>query len=185
MCGIAVFGGVMFFTLQIQLSVLLSDTFGVRSPGAIGALIAVGSLSVPLGSFAFRRTARLPVTLQLLIAFALLGISFAWMGRAPGVPALMCWVVINQFGCGMLLPTLVVWVMGGLPFEVRGRGTGIFMMCWWIGQFLSPQVATILGRQAGGLPPALAMLGWACLAAAALAAVFLWRGRHIVGARPG
>jgi MFS family permease len=177
MCVIAVFGGIMFFTLQIQLSFLLTDTFGVRSPGVIGALIAVGSLSVPLGSFAFRRTARFPVSLQLLIAFALLGLSFTLMSRAPSVPLLMLWVVVNQFGCGMLLPTLVVWVMGTLPFEIRGRGTGMFMMSWWIGQFLSPQLATVIGKQVGGLPPTLATLGWSCLAAAAVAALF-WRGRR-------
>ena len=124
MYAIAVFGGIMFFTLQIQLSYLLTDTFGVQSPGKIGALIAVGSLSVPLGSFAFRRAARFPVSLQLLLAFALIGLSFVLMSRAHSVPELMVWVVVNQFGCGMLLPSMVVWVMGKLQFEIRGRGTG-------------------------------------------------------------
>jgi MFS family permease len=116
------------------------------------------------------------VSLQLLLAFALIGISFALMSRAPSVLLLMMWVVVNQFGCGMLLPTLVVWVMGTLPFEIRGRGTGMFMMSWWIGQFLSPQIATAIGKQVGGLPPTLATFGWSCLAAA-VAALFFWRNR--------
>lgn len=184
MCAIAVFGGIMFFTLQIQLSYLLTDTFGVHSPGTIGALIAIGSLSVPLGSFAFRRAARLPVSLQLLLAFGLIGLSFMLMSRAPSVPVLMLWVVVNQFGCGMLLPTLVVWIMGKLPFEIRGRGTGFFMMSWWIGQFLSPQVATVLGKQIGGLAPTLATFGWLCMAAAALAMLCVLRGGQAVRAEP-
>jgi MFS family permease len=182
-CAIAVFGGIMFFTLQIQLSYLLTDTFHVQSSARIGALTAIGSLSVPLGSFAFRRAARFPVSLQLLLAFALIGLSFVLMGRAQSVPGLMVWVVINQFGCGMLLPTLVVWIMGKLPFEIRGRGTGIFMMSWWIGQFLCPQVATVVGKQIGGLVPTLAAFGWSCLVAAALALVSLLLGRQAASAQ--
>ena len=183
--AIAVFGGIMFYTLQIQLSYLLTDTFGVQSPGTIGALIAIGSLSVPLGAFTFRRAARLPVSLQLLLAFALIGISFVLMSRAQSVPVLMVWVVVNQFGCGMLLPTLVVWIMGKLPFEIRGRGTGIFMMSWWIGQFLSPQVAAVMGQQIGGLAPTLAVFGWLCMAAAVLASLSLLRARQAARAEPG
>ena len=95
----------------------------------------------------------------------------------PRVSLLLIWVVVNQFGCGMLLPTLVVWVMGTLPFEIRGRGTGLFMMSWWIGQFLSPQLATVIGKAVAGLPATLATLGGSCLAAAGIAALF-WRGRR-------
>ena len=184
MYAIAVFGGIMFFTLQIQLSYLLTDTFGVQSSGKIGALTAVGSLSVPLGSFAFRRAARFPVSLQLLLAFALIGISFVFMSRAHSVAELMVWVVVNQFGCGMLLPLMVVWVMGKLPFEIRGRGTGFFMMAWWIGQFLCPQVATVIGKQIGGLAPTLAAFGWSCLVAAALAMAIFLLGRQAARAEP-
>jgi MFS family permease len=100
------------------------------------------------------------------------------MSRAQSVSVLMVWVVVNQFGCGMLLPTLVVWIMGKLPFEIRGRGTGIFMMSWWIGQFLSPQVATVMGKQIGGLAPTLGIFGWLCIAAAALSTLGMLRGRQ-------
>jgi MFS family permease len=185
MYAIAIFGGIMFFTLQIQLSYLLTDTFGVQSSGKIGALIAVGSLSVPLGSFAFRRAARFPVSLQLLLAFALIGISFVFMSRAHSASELMVWVVVNQFGCGMLLPSMVVWVMGKLQFEIRGRGTGFFMMAWWIGQFLCPQVATLVGKQVGGLSPTLAAFGWSCLVAAAIAMASLLLSRKAARVEPG
>jgi MFS family permease len=182
--AIAVFGGIMFFTMQIQLSILLTNAFGVQSSGTIGGLIAIGSLSVPLGSFAFRRAARFPVSLQLLLAFALIGLSFVFMSRAQSVTELMVWVCINQFGCGMLLPSMVVWVMGKLQFENRGRGTGFFMMAWWIGQFLSPQVATVVGKQVGGLSPTLATFGWMCMGAAVLAMLGLVRGRQAARTEP-
>jgi hypothetical protein len=72
----------------------------------------------------------------------------------------------------MLLPSLAVWAMGTLPFEVRGRGTGLFMTGWWLGQPLSTQaVALLRGQHAGSLPAALQVLGILCLIAAAIALV--------------
>ena len=171
MCLLAAFGGIMFFTLQIQLAYLLTDYYSIRSPGTIGLFTAIGSLSVPLGSVAYRRLAHLPVSAQLLIAFGLLGVSFVLLKYAPSAGFVLFYVVINQFGCGILLPTLVVWTMGRLPFEIRGRGTGLFMSGWWIGQFLSPQAITLTAKQVGGLPPALQVFGILCLVAAAVAAV--------------
>jgi len=182
LCALAVFGGVMFFTVQIQLGLLLSNYYNVRSPGLIGLFTAIGSLSVPLGSFVFRRAARLPVSYQLLLAFGLLGASFVGMHHVAGVTPLMALVVINQFGCGVLLPTLVVWTMGRLPFEIRGRGTGLFMTGWWLGQFLSPQAITLLAKRLGGLPAALQAFGVLCLVAAALSGLAA-RGSKSAGAR--
>lgn len=177
LCALAAFGGIMFFTMQIQLGYLLTNHYAISSPSTIGLFTAIGSLSVPLGSFAYRKLAKLPLAMQLLISFSLIGVSFILMNHAPRAPLIMAYLVVNQFGCGILLPTLVVWTMGRLPFAIRGRGTGLFMSGWWIGQFLSPQVITVLGKRVGGLPPALQVLGVLCLIAAALAAVTAFRSR--------
>jgi hypothetical protein len=59
------------------------------------------------------------------------------------------------------------------------------MMSWWIGQFLCPQVATVVGKQIGGLAPTLAAFGWSCLVAAAFAMVGLLRGRQAARTQPG
>ncbi|HEY5758838.1 MAG TPA: MFS transporter, partial [Steroidobacter sp.] len=147
LCVLAAFGGIMFFVMQIQLSYLLTDYYGISSPGSIGMFTAVGSLSVPVGTLVYRRLAQYPVSMQLLTAFGLIGGSFVMFNHAPNPTAVMSYLVINQLGCGILLPTMVVWVMGRLPFEFRGRGTGLFMSGWWIGQFLSPQVVILLRKQ--------------------------------------
>lgn len=177
LCVLAAFGGIMFFAMQIQLSYLLTDHYGIRSPGSIGLFTAIGSLSVPLGTLVYRRLARYSISIQLLTAFGLIGGSFVMFNHAPSPAAVMVYLVINQLGCGILLPTMVVWVMGRLPFEIRGRGTGLFMMGWWIGQFLSPQVVTLLRKQSEGLPQALQILGVICLATAAVALVTWYQGR--------
>ncbi len=171
LCLLALFGGAMFFTIQIQLGYLLAGRYEIRSPSTIGLFTAIGSLSVPLGSFAYRKLARLRVARQLLLAFGIIGVSFVLMNYASTAAQLLVYVVANQFGCGLLLPIMVVWTMGRLPFSIRGRGTGMFMSGWWIGQFLSPQAVTLTAKQVGGLFPALQVFGILCLIAAAVAAV--------------
>jgi MFS family permease len=71
------------------------------------------------------------------------------MNHASTPTRLLACLIVNQLGCGILLPTLVVWAMARLSFEVRGRGTGLFMGGWWIGQFLSPQAATLVRKLTG------------------------------------
>lgn len=176
MCLIAVFGGIMFYTMQIQLGVVLERYYRIESPGRLGLLIAIGSLSLLLGSLYYRRLARAHIATQLLVSFGLIAAGFILMRFAATAPQLMISDAINQFGCGILLPAMVVWVMGRLPFEYRGRGTGLFMAGWWVGQFLSPQAVTFLGKHVGGLPAALQMLGFLSLAAAAIGAVARARG---------
>jgi MFS family permease len=175
---LAVFGGLMFFTMQIQVSNVLSEYYGIQSPSKLGLFTGLAGLCVAGGTLLYRQfTARLVVPTQLLVAFGLLAASYVMMNHSPTASSFIGWLVVNQVGCGMLLPSLVVWAMGTLPFEVRGRGTGLFMTGWWLGQPLSTQaVALLRGQQAGNLPAALQVLGLLCLGAAALALVGRLKG---------
>jgi hypothetical protein len=168
---LAVFGGVMFFNMQIQVSNVLSEYYGIRTPSRLGLYASLAGLAVAGGTLLYRRfTARLVVSTQLMIAFGLLGITYVQMNHSPTSTLFTVWLVANQIGCGMLLPALVVWAMGRLPFEVRGRGTGLFMTGWWLGQPLSTQaVAFLRGQVNGSLPEALQILGILCLVATAIA----------------
>ena len=179
---LAVFGGVMFFTMQIQVSNVLSDYYAIRSPGQLGLYAGLAGLAVAGGTLLYRRfTASLVVSTQLLIAFGLLAISYLMMNHSPSATSFTVWLIANQIGCGMLLPALVVWAMGRLPFEVRGRGTGLFMTGWWLGQPVSSQaVALLRGQVDGSLPEALQILGILCFVATAIALV----GRFSASARP-
>lgn len=168
---IAVFGGTMFFNMQIQVSNMLSEYYSINSPSDLGLFSALAGFSVAVGTLLYRQfTAKLTVPIQLMIAFGLLGISYVMMNYAADVKLFTVWLVVNQIGSGMLLPPLVVWAMGRLPFEFRGRGTGLFMSGWWLGQPLSSQaVAYMRGQNEGNLPATLQILGILCLVAAAIA----------------
>ncbi|EIZ79729.1 major facilitator transporter [Novosphingobium sp. Rr 2-17] len=170
---LAVFGGTMFFTMQIQVSNVLSEYYGITDAQALGLYSGLAGFCVAAGTMIYRFvTAKLSIPLQLLVAFGLLGVSYVGMNYAATTPVFTGWLIVSQIGSGMLLPALVVWAMGRLPFEVRGRGTGLFMSGWWIGQPLSTQaVAFLRGQNDGNLPAVLQILGILCLIAAAIALV--------------
>jgi MFS family permease len=176
---LAVFGGVMFFMMQIQVSNLLNDYYGISSPAMLGLFTSTAGLSVAAGTIAYRRMARSRIATQLLVAFGLLGVSYIMMDHAPSAVSLTVWLVANQLGCGILVPSLVVLVMARLPFEVRGRGTGVFMTAWWLGQPLSTQLVAWVRQLVGGsLPAALQIFGLLCLLAASAALASRAATRH-------
>jgi MFS family permease len=167
-CAITLFASVMFYTILTQSSLAL-NILGVHDPGRLGLLTMLASLGVPLGTFVFRGVARLPIGVLLMIEFLLIGGGFAWMGKASGPTQFVVAAVINQLGCGMILPTLLTWATRGLAFEIRGRANGMWQATFAVGQFLSGMVVTLLGERSGGLLPAFIVLGILNLFAAALA----------------
>jgi len=172
LAAISVFGGVMFFLMQIQVTNVLAETYGIRAPSQLGVFTSIAGLSVGIGTVLFRRLARARAATQLTIAFGLIGASYVMMNPSPAVEAFTAWLVVNQLGCGILLPSLAVLVMAALPFEYRGRGTGVFMTAWWLGQPLSAQLAPwVRSLQGGGLPAVLQVFGIACIVAAVVAAI--------------
>jgi MFS family permease len=168
-CAITLFASVMFFTVQTQ-SALALETLGVQDPTRLSILTAVASLGVPLGTFVYRGVARWPIGILLCLEFTLIGVGFAWMGKATTTNMFVVAAALNQIGCGMILPTLLVWATRGLHFQFRGRGTGAWQGTFAVGQFVCGLVVTYLAMQLGGPLPAFIVLGASC-GIAAIAAV--------------
>jgi MFS family permease len=172
LAAISVFGGVMFFLMQIQVTNVLAQSYAITTPSQLGLYTGAAGLAVGVGSLLFRRLARTRAATQLTIAFGLIGVGYVMMNHSPAASSFTVWLLINQLGCGILLPSLAVLVMAALPFEFRGRGTGLFMTAWWLGQPLSAQLAPwVQGLQGGSLLGVLQVFGFACLAAALVAAI--------------
>ncbi|WP_343614231.1 MFS transporter [Novosphingobium sp.] len=155
--GITLYGSVFFYTVQIQASRGL-NVLGVTDPAQAGFLTSVASIGVPLGTFIYSRIGRWPVQRLLVLEFALLAIGFLTMGRASAPNGFLIGCFFNQLGAGMLLPTLLVWAMSLLPFDIRARGAGLWQASFALGQFLSPVVVTFITRQVGGLLGAFTVL---------------------------
>ena len=175
--AITIYGSVFFYTVQIQAGRGLA-LLGVIDPARIGLLTAAASLGVPLGTFVYSRVGRMPVGRLLLIEFVALGLGFLLMAQAHSPAGFLIGCFCNQFGAGMLLPTLLVWAMDGLPFEMRSRGAGMWTGAFSLGQFLSPLAVTVASAQAGGLMGAFGVLsmGAALGAVCALVGVVAHRG---------
>ncbi len=167
-CAVTVFASVMFYTVQIETSVGLHE-HGVIDTRTLGWLTSIASLGVPLGTVVFRIIDRIPTMFLLALEFAILGGGFIGMTDATTVNGFLIAAGINQIGAGMILPTLLTWAMRGLPYEVRGRGTGTWTAAFSLGQFICPIAITLISRATGGLLPSFQVLGFACVAACLIA----------------
>ncbi|NBC34977.1 MFS transporter [Novosphingobium sp. FSY-8] len=172
--AITVYGAVFFYTVQIQSASGLA-LLGVTDPARAGFLTSIASVGVPLGTFLYSRIGRWPVQRLLLIEFGLLAIGFLLMSRAGSPAGFIAGCFVNQLGAGLLLPTLLVWAMSLLSFEVRGRGAGMWQSAFALGQFLSPVVVTFASAQAGGLQAAFGVLSVGALVG--MGAVLVAAGR--------
>lgn len=164
---VSVVGGVVFYTLIVQLSYVL-DGVGVTDPAAIGGITAVMSLATAIGAGLFARAASLGARTLLIAEFALSGVGLLLVFATASVPVIVAGAVVTGFATGVLLPTLLTWSVNRLPFPQRGRGTGMFTSALFLGEFLSPLLVSALIAATGSLAAALAVIGVASLGLAAL-----------------
>ncbi len=176
-CAVTLLGSISFYTVITKNAEALV-ALGVSDPARIGTLSVIATIGVPLGTFIYWGLSRLPIPWLLCVDFALIGSGFVWMGRATD-PTFYEWgSFINQVGCGLVLPSLLVWATRGLAFNIRGRGTGMWNATFAIGQFLSGMIITALSKPLSGLLATLSVIGFVNLAvavAAALAGLILRR----------
>jgi MFS family permease len=185
-CGLTLLASISFYTVVTKNAEALVE-LGVHDPAVIGKYTMLASIGVPLGTFIYWGLARLSIGTLLLIDFALIGVGFLLMGNATNPTAYAWGSFVNQIGCGLVLPTMLVWATRGLAYSIRGRGNGMWQAAFAIGQFLSGMVVTLLSSQLNGLLPTLVVMGKSALAFAVLAAVagLLWpRPRLVALSRP-
>jgi len=167
-CSLTLLASISFYTVITKNAEALVS-LGVSDPAVIGKYTMLASVGVPLGTFIYWGVARLPIGGLLLLDFALIGSGFVLMGRAMEPTAYAWGSFINQIGCGIVLPTMLVWATRGLAYSIRGFGTGMWQAAFAVGQFLSGMVVTVLSKQLGGLLPTLSLMGEAALVFAAAA----------------
>jgi MFS family permease len=167
-CTVTLLGSVSFYTVITKNAEALV-ALGVSDPARIGSLSTIATIGVPVGTFLYWGLSRLPMPWLLFVDFTLIGTGFSFMGHATDTTAYVWGSFINQVGCGLVLPSLLVWATRGLAFGIRGRATGMWNAAFAIGQFLSGMIITALSKPLGGLLPTLTVIGAVNLAAAAIA----------------
>jgi MFS family permease len=168
LCGLTLVAAVMFYSIVTQNGNALA-ALGVHDTTRAGLLTMIASLGVPIGTFGYWYASRLRIGWLLFLDFALIGIGFFGMGHAAAPAHYVAFAFVNQIGCGLVLPTMLVWTTRDLPFAIRGRCNGMWQGAFAIGQFASGMVLQLLGDQFGGLLPAFSVLSVVCFAVAAVA----------------
>jgi MFS family permease len=147
---------------------------GVTAPGMIGLAIATASAATVLGAGVFTRLGRTPDT-WLPAVFAVCALGFAVIWLAPNPAVLAIGAVINCFGGGVMLPSLLTLALSKLDYADRGRGTGLWTGSFFVGQFICPLVVLALTSAVGSLAGAVGVLAVATAGAAAGLGLFARR----------
>ncbi|MDP4501140.1 MFS transporter [Nonomuraea turcica] len=181
-CALTVFGSVVFYTLTVHMSYLLDD-IGVTDPGMIGLATAIASAATVAGAVTFTKLGRTPdVWLPAVFAVCALGFAVIWF--APNAAVLIIGAVINCFGGGVMLPSLLTLAMSKLDYADRGRGTGLWTATFFIGQFVCPLVVLALASAAGSRADAVGLLALATSVLAAGLGLFGSRRRVVDAPQP-
>jgi MFS family permease len=170
-CGTTVLFSMVFFVQAVQHGRIFGD-MGVSSPERISVFVTIASLGTVAGGYLFKRLGRVPVALRLAAAMALYGACYVGVALAPNAAIGLPLDALGQIGGGLLLPALIAWALQHYRFEHRGRGMGLWGGSFFLGQFLSPPLMTLIGGVAGSFLASVAVVGGICLLVAALLAAF-------------
>lgn len=171
--------GMLFYTLIVQLGPVIEAT-GVTSPATIGLAGAAANLGVMAGSMLFGRLKGWSGETLLSIGLPLVALGYVGIGLSASFALTAACAVVISVGNGLMLPTMLAWVLRRLPPETRGRGTGVWTGSFFLAQFVAPIVAVALSGVLGGLSGV--FLFYAAAAAIGAGVALLRRGAATQGA---
>lgn len=148
LAAITLGASILFYTIIVQLGALLTD-IGVTSPAVIGVTGAGANFGHVVGSFIFHRLKKWFGPALLFVGFGVAAIGYLGIGLSETLAVRASTAFVASVGAGMLLPTLLAWILSELPAPVRGRGTGLWTGTFFLGQFIAPIVAVALSGQLG------------------------------------
>jgi len=173
------FVGIIFYTVMVKLGEILGLSADV-SPGQIGAIGAGANVGVAVGTVLFRRIRGATGPMLVLIGLALASIGYLGAGVSGSLTGISVSVIVASIGFGILLPTMLTWVLQVLPANVRGRGTGLWTGIFFFGQFFAPILAAALQVKLGGLDVLLLVYAGMCAIGIVIAAAKLKRSKSLL-----
>ncbi|MYM34518.1 MFS transporter [Duganella sp. FT94W] len=166
-CGVTVLFSLVFFVQAVQHGRIFGD-MGVASPERISVLATIASLGTVVGGYLFKRYANVTVTRWMAILLGFYGVSYIGVAWAPNLSVGLPLDALGQIGGGLMLPVLVTWALQHYGFEHRGRGMGLWGGAFFLGQFLSPPMVTLIGGFGFSFLGSVAVIGVVCLIASAI-----------------
>lgn len=168
MIGIStLLAAVVYFLQAVQHGRIFAD-LGVDSPERISLYVTLASMGTVVGGYLYKASRPRPVATLMGFSLACYGIAYVGVALAPNAMAGLLLDSLGQFGSGFLFPTLIAWALSCYAFEHRGRGMGLWAACFFLGQFLSPPVMTLIAHGRLSFLQSVGVLGGLCLLAAAV-----------------
>ncbi|OPA93851.1 MFS transporter [Pseudomonas fluorescens] len=161
--ALAFLAGLSLFIVPVQVGYLL-NLLHVEGSQQIGLTMGASQFGVLVGALSFRLLSGVPAQRQMLLAFVAAGIGGGLLAVADSHGLVVIAVLINGLGIGLMMPTLLTWIMSQVDFQQRGRAAGGFTAMFFAGEFASPLVVlAITGGVIGALPAALGIVAGAQL----------------------
>jgi MFS family permease len=130
-------------------------------------------MGVAAGTVLFRRIRGASGMMLVLAGLVLAAVGYLGAGLAGSLATTAVSLIIACIGFGILLPSLLTWLLQLLPPGVRGRGTGLWTGIFFFGQFFAPVLAAALQIKLGGLENLLLLFAALCALGVVLAAANL------------
>ena len=152
---------IVFFVQNVQHGRIFSD-LGAGSPALIGELITIAGLATALGGLAYRRLSGRSESTLLAIVFAAYAIGYVGLWWSPGYWVGVPFDAVAQFAGGFAIPVLIAWTLRQYAAQFRGRAMGLWASCFFLGQFLSPPLLTLVAHRSWSFLEAVGVVGVAC-----------------------
>lgn len=165
--SITLIASIIYYVEPLNIATILADR-GAGSSTNVGLIQAATSLAYIAGAFLYRRLHVRTIGTLLGIAGGLIGVGMIIIGLTTSYWGAVAGATVQQLGGGMVIPALLAWGQARLPFDQRGRGMGIWATSFFAGAFLCPPILSAVAGAAGGLAPAILVMGMIALIFAAL-----------------
>ena len=160
--GTTFVAAIVYFIYTLHFSLVL-DTIGIKDQAKIGNYSAIVSMGAPVGALFYRLFSKKDINFQLTIMAFFFGMGFIGTALAPNEIVVLVMAFIAQMAVGMAFPILMPWSLSQLPAEHRGRGMGFWTTSFFLGQFVSPLVLSVVRGVGGGLLNGYLIIGFICL----------------------
>lgn len=143
--GVTLLVSVIYFVQAVQHGRIFGD-LGVSTPARISWVVTLASMGTVIGGMTYRFMRLRPIGWMLALVFACYGLGYVGVSLSPGYLVGIPFDALGQFAGGFGLPLLIAWALTKYDYAHRGRGMGVWAACFFLGQFLSPPVMTLIGH---------------------------------------
>ena len=116
--ALAFLAGLSLFIVPVQVGYLL-NLLHVEGSQQIGLTMGASQLGVLVGALSFRLFSGVPAYRQMLLALVAAGIGGGLLAVADSHGLVVIAVLINGLGIGLMMPTLLTWIMSQVDFQQR------------------------------------------------------------------